>query len=490
MPFAKKFAWFAFLLLSVAGLAAAQSWQPLTHQPSFTAGTALLLTDGTVLVHHEDPSDGFSEWYKLTPDVNGSYVNGTWSQVASLASDYGPLWFASAVLADGRVLIEGGELNFAQFVWTNNGAIYDPVANTWTHMNPPSGWSSIGDAQSSVLFDKRVLVANCCTRQQAILDPVTLTWTLTGAGKFDWNDEEGWTLLPNGKVLTVDAYVDRFDPNGMNSEIYDPGTGSWSSAGSTIVQLWDPNGTYEVGPAVLRPDGTVFATGANTVGAGHTAIYNVNAQTWTPGPDFPGNFDVADGPAALLPNGNVLVAASPGYMLTPTEFFEWDGHSLNQVPATPRSPNDTSLSGRMLLLPTGQVLYTDASNDVEIYTHTASPYPGLAPSVLFTSAVISRGSSIRLAGFKFNGASQANAFGDDAQAATNYPIVRITNASTGHVFYCRTHDHSTMAVGYQGPTYTQLDVPSNIETGQSFLEVVVNGIPSRPIHHWHPLGRG
>ncbi len=282
----RKFAYLTFALLSAGLLCSAQSWQPLTHQPSFTAGHALLLTDGTVMVHHEDPNDGFSEWYKLTPDINGSYVNGTWSQLASLSSDYGPLFFASAVLADGRVIVEGGEQNFAQYVWTNRGAIYNPVANTWTNMSPPSGWSRIGDAQSAVLFNKKFLLANCCSRQQALLDPVTLTWSNTGSGKFDENDEEGWTLLPNGKVLTVDAYTDVNDPNGTNSELYDPGTGSWSSAGSTIAQLWDSHGSYEVGPAVLRPDGTVFATGANGAGAGHTSIYNVNAGTWTVGSGF------------------------------------------------------------------------------------------------------------------------------------------------------------------------------------------------------------
>ena len=119
-------------------------------------------------------------------------------------------------------------------------------------------------------------------------------------------------MLPGGKVLTVDAYVNRFDPNGKNSELYDPSTGSWSSIGSTIVQLWDSHGSYEVGPAVLRPDGTVFATGANGAGAGHTSIYNVSAGTWTAGPDFPNGLDIADGPAALLPDGNVLMMTSPG----------------------------------------------------------------------------------------------------------------------------------------------------------------------------------
>jgi hypothetical protein len=479
MKLLRTFAVAATVLLSAVGVAGAQSWQPLTHQPSFTAGHALLLTDGTVMVHHEDPNDGFSEWYKLTPDVNGSYANGTWSQLASLSSDYGPLFFASAVLADGKVIVEGGEQNFAQYVWTNKGEIYDPIANTWTHVNPPSGWSSIGDASGIVLFNKTFMLANCCTRQQALFNESTLTWTATGTNKFDSNDEEGWVLLPSGKVLTVDAYVDVNDPSGTNSELYDPSSGSWSSIGSTGVQLWDSHGSYEEGPGVLRPDGTVFWTGANGDGAGHTSVYRLNNQTWTPGPDFPGNLDVADGPAALLPNGNVLVSASPGIFQNGTEFFEWDGTRLNQVPATPNSPVNSSWYGRMLVLPTGQVLYTDGSNDVEIYTPAnTTPYAGIAPSAIVTTAVLSRGSTIRLIGNRLNGASQTNFYGDDAQAATNYPIVRITNTATGHVFYCRTHDHNTMAVGYSGPAFTYVDVPATMETGGAYLEVVVNGIPS------------
>jgi hypothetical protein len=34
------------------------------------------------------------------------------------------------------------------------------------------------------------------------------------------------------------------------------------------------------------------------------------------------------------------------------------------------------------------------------------------------------------------------AYSDDPQAAANYPLVRITNNRTGHVFYSQTHDHT------------------------------------------------
>ena len=80
---------------------------------------------------------------KLTPDNTGSYLHGTWTQVASLPSGYSPEAFASAYLADGRLLIEGGEYNFGQFVLTDLGAVYDPAANTWTPVNPPAGWGYI-----------------------------------------------------------------------------------------------------------------------------------------------------------------------------------------------------------------------------------------------------------------------------------------------------------------------------------------------------------
>ena len=88
-----------------------------------------------------------------------------------------------------------------------------------------------------------------------------------------------------------------------------------------------------------------------------------------------------------------------------------------------------------------------------------------------------------ISGTQFNGLSQANAFGDEYQTATNYPLVRITNNATTHVFYARTHDHSTMGVATGSAVVsTHFDVPASMETGASQLEVVANGIPSAPVN--------
>jgi|HubBroStandDraft_2_1064218.scaffolds.fasta_scaffold76587_1 hypothetical protein len=476
----------AMIAVCALNAATAQShWTRLTNSPPVNVGAILLLTDGTVIAHEENDQNGnvaTLAWYKLTPDINGSYVNGTWSQIASLPTGYGPLFFGSAVLKDGRVIVEGGEYNQYGGGFSRLGAIYDPVANAWTSVTAPSGWGNIGDASTVALNNGTLMLANTTTKQAALLDSTNLTWTSTGTGKFDSNDEEGWDLLPNGKVLTVDAYVQQNDPTGMNYELYDPTSGTWTVAGTTPVQLWDScaaSHSHEVGPAVLMPNHTVYATGANGCGAGHTAIYNVTSGTWTAGPDFPGTFDIADGPGSLETNGKVLLMASPGIFGAGSEFFEWDGTNLTQTDAPPNAVNDSSFQGHLMMLPSGQIMFTDYTNDVELFTPTGSNYTGWNATALLNRTSFARGTTLLLFGSKFNGASQNNNYGDDYQTATNYPIVRFVNSATGHVFYARTHDHSGMQVGYLGPTYTRVDIPANMETGATNMQIVVNGIPSR-----------
>ena len=446
------------------------TWQKLINQPPFQTDTALLLTDGTVMVHQYSSPN----LWRLTPDNTGSYLNGTWSQLASMASNYGPLYFASAVLADGRVIVEGGEYNFGSLVESTVGAIYDPVANAWTTVSPPAGWSTIGDSPGIVLADGTFMLgqAGGFSKKQALFNATTLTWTAVGTGKADFFAEEGFALLPNNSVLLVDC------ANGTNSETYNPATGQWSTAGSTIVQLPD-RGSLEIGPAIQRPDGTVVVFG----GIPHSSIYNTATGTWTPGPDFPGGNDMADAPASLLPDGTVLVFASPGIFQTPATFFVFDGTTFTQAPATQTSANHTSYEGRQLLLPTGQVLWLISDGrtiDVELYTSTGQALAAWAPTITAVSRTLQRGSSYQISGTQFNGLSCGSDYGDDATMASNYPLVRITNTATGHVTYARTHDHSTMGIATGSAIVsTTFDVPAAAESGASTISVVANGIASR-----------
>ena len=74
------------VLAAGSGATQAQTLQTLVHQPPDGAFLSFLLTDGTVMFQ----GNGLSDWWKLTPDNNGSYLNGTWTQLANLPSGYQP----------------------------------------------------------------------------------------------------------------------------------------------------------------------------------------------------------------------------------------------------------------------------------------------------------------------------------------------------------------------------------------------------------------
>jgi hypothetical protein len=480
MMMLRKFGSAFLALLALAGIASAQKWQPLNHPSSAPIGAIALLTDGTVLLHEEQDSTP-QKWYKLTPDNTGSYINGTIKPIASLPSNYGPFYFGSVVLPDGRYIIEGGEYNLGSAVWTNMGAIYDPVKNKWTMVKPPTGWSMIGDAQAILLANGTYTQADCCEGvNQAYFNPKTLTWTnLTNTGKADRFDEEGWGLLPNGDILTVDAI------DAPNSEVFNPTTKKWTSAGSTIVRLEDP-GSQEVGPLVLRPNATVFAAGAAPSGTpGHTSVYNTKTKKWTPGPDFPKVNGVAlacdDAPSAVEINGNVIVMTAPPVFGTGAVFFEWNGTKLTKIAGPPNSSTDGAFYGHFLELPTGQLLFSDFSTDLEVFTPKGTFISAWQPKITSAPTSVTKGKTYVIKGTQLSGLTNGAAYGDDFQDSTNYALVRITNSATKHVFYEKTTNPSSFGVQTGAlAESTNFTVSAATETGASTLEVVTNGIPSDP----------
>ncbi|HEY6764606.1 MAG TPA: hypothetical protein VI386_07535 [Candidatus Sulfotelmatobacter sp.] len=468
--------------LTCAGIASSQepftagTWTKTTNPPPSAVAHAMLLTDGSVLVNSFFFSNHSDPWYRLVPDSTGSYTNGTWTTAGTLPTGYNPLYFGSSVLPNGEVTVLGGEYNNGQGVWTTLGALYNPATNKWNKLAAPTGWTTVGDAQSIILPNGKMMQANCCTKDEAIL---TLTngvasWAATGTGKFDDNDEEGWTMLPGGKILTVDAYV----PNGgfaKGYQIYDPATGAWTTpSNNTVVDMVD-HGSFELGPEPLLPNGTVFGAGAST----NNAIYTVSTGTWAAAPKFGGTLDIADGPAAVLPNGNALFDTSPGVFNTGSKFFEWDGTKLNATSAPPNASIDSSYVGGFVVLPTGQVLFTDFSNDVEIYTPSSlTGCTGCAPKITSVAATLTHGKTNNMIrGTQFNGLDQGSYYGDDNQSSTNFPLVRITD-SAGHVVYCKTHGWLGGVATGTTPVSAMFDIPSTIATGPATLVVVANGIAS------------
>ena len=471
----------AFLCL-LAGAVGAQTWTPLTNQPGANLGVMLQLRDGRILVH-EEQSGNSAKWHLLTPDASGSYINGTWSSGGTLPAGYAPWFFGSQVLLDGKtIVIEGGEYNSGAQDWTTKGAIGTISGNsiTWASNNPPSGWSTLGDAESVILANGTYMQANCCTAQNALFNGPN-SWTPTGSVNQGSNDESGFTLLSNDLVLTVDAKNDSHCGSSKASELYDQGTGVWSCGPNTPVQLYNAS-DEELGAAVLMYNNKVFQFGGNVVA---TAIYDVAGNAWTAGPTPPSNLDQADGPAALEPNGKVLAMLSPGLFGTGCQFVEYDptANTLTKVANPDNCPSDSSYVGHLMMLPTGQIMFTDFSGKVEIYTPASGIVSGVAPTVNSVSSTLNSPSTNNaLSGMQLNGLTENNAYGDDYQGATNYPLVRLVQVqSPNNVYYATTHDETTHSIAPSTLASTQFDVPAGLPAGQYDLYVVANGIASSAV---------
>jgi hypothetical protein len=470
------------VLLALAGLASAQTWAPLSTNAPAVVGPMLQLRDGRILVHQEQGSAS-RNWYVLTPDAFGNYSTGTWSSGGQLPTGYTPWYFGSQVMMDGKtVVIEGGEYNAGSATWTTLGArlTYSGSSFTWVSNSPPSGWTTIGDAQSVLLADGRYMQANCCTPQAAIYAGPN-SWNATGSVKAIRNDESGWTLLPNGKVLAVDVQtVANCGGSTRSSELYDPVSGTWSCGPQTPVQLWLQS-DQELGAAVLMYNNKVLQFGG-AVNA--TAVYDVASNTWAAGPTPANNLDQADGPAALEPNGKVLAMLSPGLFASGCQMVEYDPTSSTLANTTnpQRCPADSSYVGHLMIVPTGQIMFTDFRNRVELYTPAPGVVAAAVPTILGASTNLKSGSVNNvLYGKQLNGLTENNGYGDDYQASTNYPLVKLVSTSTNMVYWATTHDESTHSIAPGTIMYTKFDIPATVPAGTYKLISVANGISSNAI---------
>ena len=445
----------------------AGTWTALAHTAPNAINLMLLLPDGTVMAQGEEQTN----WYRLTPDIHGSYVNGTWTNLAGM--HYVRLYYSSDVLTNGQAFVAGGE--------SGNGAttaeVYDPIANTWTVAPAQPNFNTFSDSCSEVLPSGNVLIAPVTPAnfgETLIWNTASNNWSI-GPTLYRGDDqpEASWVKLPDGSILTIDPYT-------QYSERYIPSLNQWINDANVPVAVFSSG--EELGAAFLLPSGKAFYLGGN----GNTVIYTptgtTNAGSWTAGPVIPNGHGIEDGPAAMMVNGKILCAVgSPTNYLGPTYFYEYDpvANSFSQVSGPAGTTDFTAPYEDMMLdLPDGSVLYSDDGFSLYVYRTIGAPLAAGQPTITGISA--NNDSSFTLTGTLLNGISEGAAYGDDAQMASNYPLIRLTN-SAGNVYYERTYNWSSTGVMTGStPETTQFTNSAGIPWGTYSLVVVANGISSAP----------
>jgi hypothetical protein len=459
------------------------TWTPLTNLIPNLSGSsaAMLLPNGNVLVQ-----GGFDTqsplWYLLKPGATTGYVGGAWTSTGN--SNVGRLFYGSNVLNNDTVFMVGGE-DSTQGGDTNTSEAYNVATGVWTNKATFVN-ANFGDDPTVVLNNGKVLGGYIFGPQTYLYDPAANSWAATGTKlRNDRSDEEGFALLPDGSVLTYECFT-QTDLTSGHAQRYNPATGVWTDAGVVPVAL--SNGGAELGPYGVLPDGRVIVTGATN----HTAIYTPSTNSWVAGPDLgAANRGADDAPGVVLPNGHFLFTtgnANPNDFQPPARMLDFDPNTNQVTDITATLPvalqNVLAVNpcflGRMLMLPTGQVLF-NPNNGRQFWVFTPDGGPADTDRPEVYTVTDNGGGNFHLTGTGLNGMSEGATYGDDAEMSSNYPIVSITTLDGVTTTYAMTSNWTPGTIQSDGTVLScDFKLPSGTAAGVYLLTVSGAGIQSFP----------
>ncbi|MBI2390827.1 MAG: hypothetical protein HYV09_14650 [Deltaproteobacteria bacterium] len=261
------------VLLAGGGSTNAELYDPATNTwaaapamaYSRNGACATTLSSGSVLVAGGYNSAG-------VPNLAVELFNGTaWTTVASTAKRYSQP--RCVTLSSGKVLIAGESSG-------PSTELYDPTANAWAAVTPPSAPQGVyeNDARLIVLLDGRVLWVSSPYKAHRF-DPATSTWTDTGSVPWPYLYDRSTAMelvARNGHVLftggkestTIAARTQAYD--------YDPSTNAWTAATSMLT----PRAYHAIARIPAAQGGGVIVLG----GSNDDGLAVSTAEIYTPQP--------------------------------------------------------------------------------------------------------------------------------------------------------------------------------------------------------------
>jgi hypothetical protein len=201
--------------------------------------TATRLADGRVLVVGGEIPRSAMDWFPFegTAEIFDLRTN-TWSATGSLATKRGG--FSATLLPTGEVLVVGGYSDTDDSL--ASAELYDPVSGTWkpaASLQTARFWHT-----ATSLPDGNVLVVGGWYDdwlQMQVTEAELYDWksgTWMAAGTITGRGSHSATLLDDGQVLVAGGYTSGFRPDGWRlfwtldtTDIFDPATRQWKDAG-------------------------------------------------------------------------------------------------------------------------------------------------------------------------------------------------------------------------------------------------------------------
>lgn len=281
----------------------------LTGAPDGTFDTATLLQDGRVLLTGQftrQTLGGFNVSVWTTAAALYDPATGKFSPTGSLVRAQGG--GSTTLLADGRVLVAGG------VAYSNSGGklaadklaeaeLYDPATGRFTTTG--SMGAVRADQAAALLADGDVLIAggDDLSRSLAtaeLYDPSAGTFKPTGS-MTEGRSQGKAIRLDDGRVLIYGG----FGPSGPSStaQLYDPETGRFTAI------AWPAGGLApNTASVTLLPDGRLLVAGGSdgTSSVATAQLFDPTTGTWSPTGSMATPRE--DHSAVLLADGTVLIA--------------------------------------------------------------------------------------------------------------------------------------------------------------------------------------
>ena len=289
---------------------------------NYFCGGHSMLADGRILFNGGD-------YNALSRSGYFDYLTETWVNTGDTNR---PRWYPSSIeLGDGSVWTFGGQ-NSPADQDTNDPTIefFDPLTSAWTMAGGQGIPKQYFEAYNRLhLMPDGKIFQSGHDAATYLYDPAIGTWQFVDTTNYGLPRGDGTSVrLQDGRIMIIGGYQeDNNNPPTATAEIID--LSQANPAWQSVASMQEPRAFHD---AILLPDGNVLVVGGFYKDTFVPELYNPNSNTWT-NMAAHAITRAYHSTALLLPDGRVICSGGtdndgPGLFKESSEFEIWNPYYL------------------------------------------------------------------------------------------------------------------------------------------------------------------